>query len=292
MATFHLICHGMMMFHWDPSDPTFITILIPQPPAHEVGLTWVRGDISHANNLFTESGGYDLTLDPHLDKEWMYSPTGPGRAKDVILDARAPQFENLLDIDYGAAAYWLKVPRPKRVVRGQVVTLPGYVPSFYSGNSVLAFAMFPDKIAGMHAFIYDDVSRVAVTKQGEAPVLTEVPDPASLYLYAQETKANPASHLGYFNALADYKIRYMSKAKLDLQRFYSGTPDTYGEADPNHLPEGLEKEDYKSLLEHQFATELRKRRMTENDPGVEVLRDLLEILYNGDPVECLQGWGT
>ncbi len=290
---FMLICHGMMMFHWDyKHDPDHITILIHEMSEHKVALSTQRGALTPTgteDNLFSGTGHYELMFTPGFTRPANATP--PSSSRDVVLDSRklAPLGQRSLRVNLAHVTHTLKIPYPSQVLRGRVAALSS---GAYTGTTATGFNVAPAQIAGMHVFAYDGVQAAALRRlMPAATVALWSPDSCfKLYLYSEERRgqAPPMNHLDDFNQLVTYDVANLVHNQLiytspALQKNAAATAEI--QADSASV-DCLVPEDYFPLNQFPISnTQLRQAKPGNSNSGQ-------DVQSNADPIQCLQGWGT
>jgi hypothetical protein len=318
---FQLVCHGMMMFHWDYlNDPDHITILIHEMSAHKVALSTQPGALSSTgseDNLFGGPGDYELKLSPNFIRP-ASGAFAPDAARDVVLDSRNLKATKLspkrhLLVNRTHVTHTLKVPYPSQVIRGRVASaIDSANPALYAGSTAETFHVNPTEVAGMHVFTYDGVQAAQLMKAG----LVSTNGPWSLdkcfklYLYSEERKDRtmPKDHLQDFNKLVtsdinQFKAGQMVLSNPDLAKNGERAKQAdgaveirmYGNPDDTQAPPCLATEDYRPLnqfplpadpVTHTGKDTQMAKMAANNNPGNDTPQQA------ADPIQCLQGWGT
>ena len=308
-----LICHGMMMFHWDPKDPDHITILMHKMDAHDVALSTKRGA---PDNLFnTSQGDYELKLTPNRSMQSFTraaSGFAPDPSKEVILDSR--EMNSRLIPNSGWVTHKLKVPFPSEVSRGRVVTLDTKrAVSFFSGSAVDTFSVGPSEVAGMHIFTYTGVKAARLIGADSNIPVRPFNDEGCyrLYLYSEERPGVIAdvAHLSDFNQLVTHSGADGLESSVDLTRkvVMGIGPEKldeneklvirlYGDEDAKQPPPCLKKDDFLPLNQFPIPVKnpvdptipnMSSAKMANTNPN---FPDTPQ--FEANPIECLQGWGT
>jgi len=255
----NLICHGMLLFWQDKTNPkSGITIYAPDTMgSHEIRLSTVVGGLP--NLLTSQAGTYSLQFGNSAA-----STHGPmDKTKNAVF-YDDPAHPKGLAINTSHAPFQITVPYPTRVLRHRLMDFPAGMPPYDpAGAAVTDFGVTPVEMAGVYMLTWDNVDSAITLKKGSGSPTTIAPTDTpllNLLLYHCPKLSGSTSHLPHFNAL----LKYNNHSQLDLTV-------------KNNTP----------------AVTPKENEMVEMDINVLDTWDVqeLESKRGADPVGCLQGWG-